>query len=274
MSEFMIEVNGGATVRLPTGGKYCPQDMLVTGKGGDTEAAYNEGYEMGAKEGAEVGYAKGEQEGYEKGYADGEVAGEKNGALQYSFSVRFADLNLFGKKEIEIYVPNIVSAAQMFSTPVANTTVEHITVIGGTEPTLTNANQMFNMNWIGGPLKHITLDIDFSKVTNTYLMFSNHSATVTIDGKPLNFSSATETVTFYHLSRLEYVRFAPGTMEQSLNMSACAKLTYDSIQSVIDGLKDLTGASAKTLTFHANVGAKLTQAQKDAISAKNWTLVY
>lgn len=34
MSEFNIEVEGGSSVRLPTGGKYCPKDIIVTAKGG------------------------------------------------------------------------------------------------------------------------------------------------------------------------------------------------------------------------------------------------
>lgn len=34
MSEFQINVEGGSTVRLPTGGKYCDRDILVTATGG------------------------------------------------------------------------------------------------------------------------------------------------------------------------------------------------------------------------------------------------
>ena len=36
MSEFNIEVEGGSSVRLPTGGKYCPKDIIVTAKGGSS----------------------------------------------------------------------------------------------------------------------------------------------------------------------------------------------------------------------------------------------
>lgn len=34
MSEFNIEVAGGSSVRLPTAGKYCPKDIVVTASGG------------------------------------------------------------------------------------------------------------------------------------------------------------------------------------------------------------------------------------------------
>lgn len=213
---------------------------------------------------------------YQAGFDDGAATGGGGGedALQYAERATFPWLNKFGKKEIEIYIPNVRVGNSMFVPSESNTTVEHITLIGGDEPTLVGIDTMFNMNWLGGPLKHITFDIDFSNVKTSSSWFNNHSAIVTIDGRPLNFSSLTNTLTFSYLSLLEYIRFAPATMKQSLNMSACKSLSNESIQSVIDGLADLTGAGAKTLTFHADVGNKLTQAQKDAISAKNWTLAY
>lgn len=65
-----------------------------------------------------------------------------------------------------------------------------------------------------------------------------------------------------------------GTITKNMNLSRCDKLTDASVQSVIDHLADLTGQTTQTLTFHATVGGKLTDAQKAAITAKNWTLVY
>lgn len=37
MNEFNIEVNGGVSVRLPTGGKYCDRDIIVTSIGSSAE---------------------------------------------------------------------------------------------------------------------------------------------------------------------------------------------------------------------------------------------
>lgn len=65
-----------------------------------------------------------------------------------------------------------------------------------------------------------------------------------------------------------------GTITKNMNLSRCDKLTDASVQSVIDNLADLTGQTTQTLTFHATVGGKLTDAQKAAITAKNWTLAY
>lgn len=82
---------------------------------------------------------------------------------------------------------------------------------------------------------------------------------------------------FYSCAALEEINIScvgNGCIATNLNVQPCSKLTSGSVDNIINALKDLTGATAQTLTFHATVGAKLTQAQKDAISAKNWTLVY
>lgn len=65
-----------------------------------------------------------------------------------------------------------------------------------------------------------------------------------------------------------------GDITKDFNLSRCSKLTVKSLQSVIDHLADLTGATTQTLTFHNTVGSKLTDAQKQQITAKNWTLAY
>lgn len=95
--------------------------------------------------------------------------------------------------------------------------------------------------------------------------------------KEIKTLTVSEVVTFANMvmgcNALEKITFA-GTIGQSLSLAWSPLLTNESVQSIIDHLKDLTGATAQTLTFHATVGGKLTQAQKDAISAKNWTLAY
>ena len=81
------------------------------------------------------------------------------------------------------------------------------------------------------------------------------------------------TNTFASCKVLENITF-DGTIGTSINFAQSPVLSADSVQSIIDHLKDLTGQTAQTLTFHATVGGNVTQEQKDAVSAKNWTLVY
>lgn len=63
-----------------------------------------------------------------------------------------------------------------------------------------------------------------------------------------------------------------GTIGKNFPIGACP-LSAESVQSIIDHLKDLTGATAQTLTVSAHVyNNVMTDAQKQAISAKNWNL--
>ena len=42
MSEFKISIPGGTTKRLKTGGKYCPEDILITADGGGVDTSDND----------------------------------------------------------------------------------------------------------------------------------------------------------------------------------------------------------------------------------------
>lgn len=79
---------------------------------------------------------------------------------------------------------------------------------------------------------------------------------------------------FSGCTNLKEIRFAKGCILYGLQLYDCSKLSDASIQSIIEGLADLTGATTQTLYLHKDVGNKLTQAQKDAAYAKNWTLTY
>lgn len=102
--------------------------------------------------------------------------------------------------------------------------------------------------------------------------FSYNTSLVSIDKLILN-EDGTNALSFSYCQSLEYIRF-DGVIGKDLNMQHCKNLTNDSVQSIIDHLKDLTGETAKTVRFHATVGANITDAQKAQITAKNWTLVY
>ena len=65
-----------------------------------------------------------------------------------------------------------------------------------------------------------------------------------------------------------------GVIGSTISFASCSKLTDASVQSIIDHLKDLTGQTAQTLTFHATVGGNLAEGQKAAIAARNWTLIF
>ena len=113
--------------------------------------------------------------------------------------------------------------------------------------------------------------IDLSKAVDTTDAFNN----IDCESMHLKFSEATNIASgmFYQVIYLVNLRIE-GTIAKSISFSYSNLLSTDAVQSVIDHLKDLTGQTAQTVTFHATVGNNMTAAQKAEITAKNWTLVY
>lgn len=89
----------------------------------------------------------------------------------------------------------------------------------------------------------------------------------------LDLSSATSIANaFLKCDALEEVRFRKNSIKLALSFSNSSKLSAESIQSIIDGLADLTGGTGRTITFHKDVKTKLTETQIATITSKNWTL--
>lgn len=89
----------------------------------------------------------------------------------------------------------------------------------------------------------------------------------------LDVSSVTVfTNVFYNCYALEDVEFVEGSIHYDIDFKYSSLLSDVSIQSIVDGLADLTGSDAQTLTVHADVEARMTEEQKATITAKNWEL--
>lgn len=121
-------------------------------------------------------------------------------------------------------------------------------------------------------LKIIEIIGDTSKVTTYINAFANRRDTEEIRGELNLISSTSVSGMFTYCSLLKEVRFVAETIKLSIAFTHSPNLSDDSIQSIIDGLADMTGQDAKTLTFHADVKAKLTETQIATITNKNWTL--
>ena len=89
----------------------------------------------------------------------------------------------------------------------------------------------------------------------------------------LPISENATTLEFTNIPALEEISFS-GVIPANISFAQSANLNGDSVESILDHLADLTAKPAKTLTLHATVGGKLTDAQKASVTAKNWTLVY
>lgn len=63
-----------------------------------------------------------------------------------------------------------------------------------------------------------------------------------------------------------------GNITGNFAIGSSSKLTDDSVNSIINALADLTGTTAKTITFNTTVKNNLTEEQIATITSKNWTL--
>ena len=115
--------------------------------------------------------------------------------------------------------------------------------------------------------------IDASNSTTGYYMFSACYYLETIEKLIVSEKIKNYSGTFGGCSALKNITFE-GIIAVNISFAQSPLLTNASVQSVIDCLKDLTGATTQTLTLHSDVGANLTDEQKATITAKNWTLVY
>lgn len=248
MNDIEITIPAGGAKRLLTAGKRHTRNIVVTAEGG-------EGYDQGYTEGYDDGYYY----GYENGYADGEESGVQNGLesgmavaydtfwdafqdngnrtnYQRAFAVGWTDSNYNPK--YPFVCGNLYEATEMFFESKITDTKVPITLSN------TRADSMF---------------YKCTELRRVHLLICENV---------LRWST-----TFRECAKLEEINIQ-GEIGTSIDISPCPLLTAASVQSIIDHLKDLTGQTAQTLTFHATVGGKLTAEQKAAISAKNWTLVY
>jgi hypothetical protein len=118
-----------------------------------------------------------------------------------------------------------------------------------------------------------TIDLtDYSRKPSTFDYAIFNSNTLKRILGVLDLSQCTSCNYGFHSTSLEEVEFVPNTIRINIRFPS-PNLTDASIESIINGLADLTGGTAQTLTLNG-VGTKLTETQRARISAKNWTLAY
>lgn len=291
---FNIEVEGGTSVRLPTAGKYCDRDILVTAKGGG-----GEGYDQGYADGERAATAAAEAHNAiiladcnavlpTKGVEPAETleqvpdrieeietggGGSDNFLLENAVVVKFTGVEFPADTEMNLTFSKTVTD---FASFLSNTRhVKKVKLKGS----FTGKCSLLQMFYYSQELE----EIDISELNavgrgfggeNMANLLTTNRKLKTIVGE-LDFSVTKHTnQLFYLCEKLENVRFKANSLSIALSLSHSSLLTDESIQSIIDGLADLTGQTTQTLTLHKDVGAKLTDAQKATITAKNWTLAY
>lgn len=130
-----------------------------------------------------------------------------------------------------------------------------------------NSQNMYSYSYVTDTVATINLATAAGNAKGT---FENATRLVTI--RKLIVSEETPALRFTGCTKLANITFE-GVIANSTSFSPCP-LTNATVQNIIECLKDLTGQTTQTLTLKADVGTAVTDAQKAAIAAKNWTLSY
>lgn len=75
---------------------------------------------------------------------------------------------------------------------------------------------------------------------------------------------------FYSCNNLKEVRFTKESLKYDLQMAQSKSLSLESLQSIIDGLKNVT--TTRTLSLNSTAYNKLTEEQKQSATDKGWTI--
>lgn len=137
-----------------------------------------------------------------------------------------------------IVLPRVWDLSSAFSTCYHLERIEEIIA-----PNATSYNEAFYGNV---PLKYIGGELDFTNVTRG---------------------------NSFHCTAIEQIGFVKGSIHISVAFAGCSKLNDASIQSIIDGLADLTGQTQQTVQFHSAVMARIPDELKIAAIMKNWIVL-
>lgn len=161
-----------------------------------------------------------------------------------------------------------------------NYTLKHLT-LNISKPLITCYKIFFSFGQVNAnagafALEHLTINADTSKSIN-FGSFIRSCDIKVIDGTPLDFSSATTIGTFCNRCfGLAYIRIVPKTIKVSANFSGSYSWDNESLDSIFEGLADLTGSDTQTLTMNTKQRATIEANQNwlDKITGRNWTLAF
>lgn len=126
------------------------------------------------------------------------------------------------------------------------------------------------------PVEYFNLkNISFSPKligTSFRYMFYDQQHLENINGE-IDFTKSATTgqdLMFYSCNNLKEVRFTKESLKYDLQMAQSKSLSLESLQSIIDGLGNVT--TTRTLSLNATAYNKLTEEQKQSATDKGWTI--
>ena len=225
--------------------------------------------------GYDRGYAKGEADGYEKGHTEGLTEGVEQGEkAEYdcfwdAFQQNGERTNYDGA--FSCFTDDIYKPKYPLRAIIADRMYKDTAITGRVDVDLSNCNAILNM-FTRAQVSEIGV-LDWSLVSTANYVIERCPNLTKIEKIIVSRNITLTGGTFSAVPLLTRVIFE-GELANAWDARNLNAIDAESVQSIIDCLVDLTGQTSKNLRLHNNIGEKLTQAQKDAISAKNWTLVY
>lgn len=213
------------------------------------------------------GYVLGDHEGFERGYGEGHTDGFDLGALPmyYIKSLNAMFMGTIFAENTEL----IVKMLQCNTLNYAFTNTQNIKKLVLTIETPATIPWSMVFSSMKG-VEYIDLSKCRVKPTDFTSAFSSNQTLKSIKGN-LDLSECTKTTSaFFNDTALEEVSFVPQSIKLSIDFYWCAYLTPATVDSIIEGLADLTGGTAQKVTFHSDIMDNLTPAQMNAMTAKNW----
>lgn len=229
----------------------------------DAESSYNNGYQQG--------YTEGEEQGYSRGYKQGKAEGSDFTRYIKDLGRMFYDATFPEGYELDLIVDG---AGDMTQFMWLATGVKSVKLAFVNKGATVAANYAFSDP--SDPTRDVLETVDISNAECKFFsfagVFGSRKVLKHIIGEIDLSVSGTNSGAFYNCLALEDVSFKPLSIGMTISFGNSPLLSAASVQSIINGLADLTGASTQTLTLHTTVKAKLTEAQIAAITSKNWTL--
>lgn len=209
--------------------------------------------------------------GYERGYAKGYAEGRDIWNYVRSIAGAFQNNTFPTGTNFVLDIPNLILAANAGSfnyTFRGTTGLESITLKCTTRGIPMNSHGAFSRC---SDLKFL----DLSEFNTTFGpstdVFYGCTSLEEIRGEIEN-TTNNWTLWFANCKKLREVRFKANSIKGDFTIAQSPLLSAESVQSIVDGLADMTGGTSYKLTLHADVKAKLTEEQLATISAKNWTI--
>jgi len=239
MSNIAVSVESGKSVKLPTAGKYCDRDIVVTAAGGTNTGDST----------------------FWSAYQD---SGKRTNYRYAFYQSYWNDGNFRPKYDI---VPS-ADGQYVFQ----NCGVTDMKTILEKQGVMLDLSKTANLYYCFAGAKVTRLpELNCASCGNFQNMFMNCTDLVSIDSITISESATGDKLArmFYHCYALESIAFA-GTVNGDLALNDSSLLSRDSIISLLNVLKD---GGTGTITLGETNLAKLTDEEKAIATEKGWTLV-